>query len=433
MTEWAIRARGLGKMYRLYARPADRLRELLSPTRRTFHREVWALKDVDFEARTGTITGIVGVNGAGKSTLLKLVAGSLSPTTGTIEARGRISSILELGTGFQPHLTGRQNALVNALFLGLRPWEAEARLDEVLDFAELGQYSDQPLSTYSSGMQARLAFAVITTLEPEVLILDEALATGDAGFAQKCKTLIRKLCSSQCTTLVASHDLHFIREVCDEVVWIDHGQVKMRGEPDEVVNLFEEMLGVKHVNARSHAPRPRTALLKIDSADPGDERAHLVYGFAWLEPGGRASTAHTIGDELSFHECAEAAVTLGFTPGAARAGWGPSQHLANGLRGRACEPRLGPGGSVYLALPVPPPPHPVPTSLRIRFFQGEGAPPAVVSILANGRFREIARLTRSDAVWPIVDVDVSFVFADEGKRALALEPARFHVPAGVDL
>ena len=418
MTDWAIRTRGLGKRYRLYARPIDRLRELLSPTRASYHKDVWALEDVSVEIARGTVTGLVGKNGAGKSTFLKLAAGKLAATTGTIEAKGRISSILELGTGFQPHLTGRQNALVNSLFLGQRPWEAKSKLDAIIDFAELGEYADQPLSTYSSGMQARLAFSVLTTLDPELLILDEALATGDAGFAEKCKSFLRGLCRSGCTTVVASHDYAFVTETCDRVIWVDHGHVKGDGAPLAAVRGYLGSLG----REAALGPRAKNVLLRLEAEDPTLGHAFVVHCFEWIGPAGEVLATWYVGAEEHFTQIVDEAATLGFAPASALAGWGPSQHVQGGGLTRACRPDLGPGGSAFLALPVPRAPLPLPVKLRVGIHTREEPTRAVLSLQSNGGFREIGRTERtSDDPWRRLDFDVTAIFADAGTRAPAFD------------
>lgn len=421
MADWALRARGLGKRYRLYARPIDRLRELVR--REPLHREVWALRGADLELERGSVTGLVGVNGAGKSTFLKLAAGKLTPTEGTIEVRGRISSILELGTGFQPHLSGRQNALVNALFLGQRPWEAERRIPEVLEFSGLGDYADQPLSTYSSGMQARLAFSVLTTLDPEVLILDEALATGDTGFAAKCKGFLRGLCSSGCTTIVASHDYVFVAEACDKVVWVDHGKVREAGDPVRVVQSYLSHLATE----ADLSPRPKHVLLRVEAEKPELGHAFIAHAFEWLSDDGRVLGEHYIGDERVFQECVAHAAQLGFAPEAARAGWGPLQDLSQKLSGlsRACRPDLGPGGAAYLALAVPVPPRPLPSRLRVAFYRDAQPAGAVLSLQVNGRWHELGRLTTDEKPWRRLELDVRALFAAApGKETPPFDEAR---------
>lgn len=427
MSDWAIRTRELGKMYQLYAKPSDRLKELLSPTRKLYHREVWALRDVSLEIERGTVTALLGVNGAGKSTILKLIAGSLAPSTGKIEIKGRIHSILELGTGFQAHLTGRQNAFVNSLFLGLHPWEAEEKLDEILAFADIGEYVDQPLTTYSSGMQARLAFAVITTLAPEILVLDEALATGDVGFAEKCKTYLRDLCRSGCTALVATHDMGFIADACDRAIWIDHGRVREDGAPKLVVDRYLESLGLKPKPPPPPdlAPRPKRTLFKIDAADP--EHAFAIHTFWWFAADGLDLGPHAIGDEETFLACMAGTLQAGFTPAAAKAGWGPPERGDHGPF-RACCPGLGPGGAAYVSIPVPDVPLPLPARLRLHYDGERLHGPATVSILVNGRFQEVGRLVKA-ANPAHIEIDAALILSEGGKQAPLFEEAYSRVPA----
>lgn len=376
-----VRAKGLGKRYRLYDRPSDRLRELLSPTRRRYHREFWALQDLDLEVLRGECVGLVGCNGAGKSTTLKLLAGKLRPTTGTVEVHGRLSSILELGTGFQPHLTGRQNAFVSALFMGLAPWEADRQVDRIIDFAELGQHADQPLATYSSGMQARLAFAALTTLDPEVLILDEALATGDARFAQKCNDYLRRLCRSGCTTIIASHDVRFLIDTCDRVLWIDRGRKVAEGAPFDIAQRYLEASGAQAVD---EGERPRQVLLRLEAPPEGDP-TYVVHAFHWTSDDGALLGQHYVGDEASWQALVEAAGALGLSPGAVRRAWGPSTLTPETFFVRPCRPAAGPGRAAFLPLPVPQPPVPLPTRLQV-IVERTAAAPFEVSLFAEGRW-----------------------------------------------
>lgn len=205
----AIRVDGLGKCYQIYNRPQDRLRQAIVPrlqrltgrTPRTYFREFWALKDVCFEVERGESVGIIGRNGAGKSTLLQIITGVLAPTLGNVEVNGRVAALLELGSGFNPEFTGRENVYMNASILGLSHQEIEAKYQDIADFADIGEFIDQPVKTYSSGMMMRLAFAVHASIEPEVLIVDEAMAVGDARFQLKCTRRLDEL-KSRGTTLL---------------------------------------------------------------------------------------------------------------------------------------------------------------------------------------------------------------------------------------
>lgn len=378
MTDFVIEATGVGKRYKLYDRPNDRLRELFSVTRRRYHREFWALRDFEMKIERGECVGLIGDNGAGKSTALKILARKLRPSTGTVRVGGRLSSILELGTGFHPNLTGRQNAFVNALFMGLHPLETDRHVDRMLEFAELGEYADQPLATYSSGMQARLAFASLVTVDPEVLILDEALATGDARFAAKGQEHLRKLCDSGCTTLIASHDLFFLENACDRVIWIDHGRIRLEGAPSPTVNAY-------HTYARANAKpsdRPKQVLVKIEPADPAFQGKYPIYGFQWLDPSEKLLAHYGLADTKVWALLLDAASNAGFSRNAASAAWGEVEVL-DGQPYRACR-------SAFIALPLPPAPQPLPTIFKVAFRDGASTP-AVFSLLVNGELHEIGR------------------------------------------
>jgi ABC-type polysaccharide/polyol phosphate transport system ATPase subunit len=421
MAEIAVRATKLGKQYRLYARPSDRLRELLSfGTRR--HEVFWALKDFDLEVRRGESVGIVGANGAGKSTLLKLLARKLAPTTGAIEVAGRVSSILELGTGFHSQLTGRQNARVNALFLGQRPWEIERHVERIIEFAEIGQHADQLLSTYSSGMQARLAFAALTTLDPEILILDEALATGDAKFAAKCNEYLRKLCRSGCTTLVASHDFWFLASTCDRIVWIEKGKKRAEGAPADVLQQYLDALGQ---DATTTAARSTNVLLRIEPALPGSQATFMINSLQWLDDAEHVLGEQHVGQQETWNTLLELAPKLGFTPEAARAGWGKAE-LHDGSLNRSCTPCTGPRGAAYLVLPVPAAPRPLPAKVRVAMRKAEPCD-AIFALQADGAFQEIGRAGRAGPEvhpsasvvkispdWVLLDFDVRPIFRPAG-------------------
>ncbi len=236
----AVRADRLTKHYRVYKRPADRLFELVS--RRQRHRAFAALEDVSFEVEKGETIGIVGQNGAGKSTLLKLLAGVTEPTRGMLHTVGKIASILELGTGFHPEFTGRDNAALNAAILGLPPDEIRERLPAILEFSELGSFIDQPVKTYSSGMYMRLAFSVAVNIDPDILIIDEALAVGDGHFQKKCIDRIREFQESEKTILFCSHALYYVTSICRRTLWLDGGRVMSYGPSLEVVHDYERFL-----------------------------------------------------------------------------------------------------------------------------------------------------------------------------------------------
>jgi lipopolysaccharide transport system ATP-binding protein len=236
----AVRAVDLTKQYEIYARPIDRLLELF--LRRPRHTVFPALQEVSFEVGFGETVGIVGQNGAGKSTLLKLLCGVTRPTSGTLETRGTIASILELGTGFHPEFTGRDNAALNAAVLGLTAAEIKERLPSILEFSELGTFIDRPVKTYSSGMYMRLAFSVAVNVDPDILIIDEALAVGDGHFQKKCIDKIREFQEAGKSILFCSHALYLVSSICRRTLWLDHGRVMRWGPTLDVVHEYETFL-----------------------------------------------------------------------------------------------------------------------------------------------------------------------------------------------
>jgi ABC-type polysaccharide/polyol phosphate transport system ATPase subunit len=207
-------------------------------------REIEAVKHVSFEIPHGTVLGIVGANGAGKSTLVRTIAGILPPTEGRIDVFGRVSTLLALGVGFNRNLTGRDNVRLGGLAAGLNRDQLDEKYEEIVRFAELGEFMDMPMRTYSSGMYGRLAFSVAVNMDPDILLIDEALSVGDARFRRKSANKMRELCSEAHTIVVVSHALGSIRELCDQAIWLDHGEMRMWDEPDAVVDAYTEFLEV---------------------------------------------------------------------------------------------------------------------------------------------------------------------------------------------
>ncbi len=236
----AVRAVDLSKQYDVYRRPMDRVLEAL--TRRSRHQVFSALEGVSFDVERGETVGVIGQNGAGKSTLLKLLCRVTTPTSGTLETRGTIASILELGTGFHPEFTGRDNAALNAAILGLSPAEIRERLPAILEFSELGSFLDRPVKTYSSGMYMRLAFSVAVNVDPDILVIDEALAVGDGHFQKKCIDKIREFQEAGKTILFCSHALYYISSICRRVLWLDRGRAMRFGPALDVVHEYETFL-----------------------------------------------------------------------------------------------------------------------------------------------------------------------------------------------
>ena len=225
------------KNYRIYAKPADRLKELIFRGRK-FHQDFWALRNVSFRVPKGSTFGVVGENGSGKSTLLQMIAGTLQPTEGNITLNGRVAALLELGAGFNPEFTGKENVVLNAAIMGLTEAQTLRRLPEIERFAEIGNFIDQAVKTYSTGMYVRLAFAVAIHVDPEVLLVDEALSVGDVYFQQRCMRRIRQMKQDGKTILFVSHDVTAVKNLCDAAVWLEHGELKAIGEPDAVVGKY---------------------------------------------------------------------------------------------------------------------------------------------------------------------------------------------------
>ena len=234
-----IRVRNVGKMYRIYDRPQDRLRHmLLWRFGRHYGREFWALRNVSFEVRRGETVGIIGRNGSGKSTLLQIIAGTLAPTEGEVQVKGRVAALLELGSGFNPEFTGRENVYLNGAILGLSREEIDARFDDIVAFADIGEFIDQPVKFYSSGMVVRLAFAVQAHVSPDILIVDEALAVGDIAFQHKCTRHIKKLIDNGTTLLFVSHSTSSIKSLCSRGLWLDSGQMHYYGSAGVAVEKY---------------------------------------------------------------------------------------------------------------------------------------------------------------------------------------------------
>jgi ABC-type polysaccharide/polyol phosphate transport system ATPase subunit len=251
-SEIAVRAHDLAKEYRLYGRPQDRLRQMLLGGRRRLYHPVGAVDGVSFEIRRGETVGIVGQNGSGKSTLLQLLTGTLRPTRGTCTVRGRVAALLELGAGFDPELTGRENVYLNAAVLGLRRAEVDARFDAIAAFADIGHFLDHPVKTYSTGMFVRLAFAVAVSIEPDVLLIDEALAVGDLRFQIKCLERLRALQQRGVTILLVSHSVDQVKRFCARCLWLDAGRLVMDGPAGLVADRYAEYMTTAAANGKAN-------------------------------------------------------------------------------------------------------------------------------------------------------------------------------------
>ena len=238
-SEIVVHAKNLGKAYQIYDRYDDRLKQVLFGRFRDYYHSYWALRDVSLDIRRGECVGFVGRNGSGKTTFLQVVCGITAPTIGDLRVVGSIAPILSLGAAFDLDLTGRQNAYIAGAILGLGRKELDDKIEAVADFACLGDFFDQPVKLYSSGMQARIAFAVCTQASPDILIVDEALAVGDSAFQKKCYDFITEF-RKKGTLLFVSHSTALTRQICDKVVWIDSGRVRMSGDPNEVCDAYEK-------------------------------------------------------------------------------------------------------------------------------------------------------------------------------------------------
>ena len=257
----ALRVENLSKQYRIYAKPIDRLKESLTRGRLKRHQEFWALKDVSFEIEKGTTTGIIGPNGSGKSTLLQIITGTLEPTHGSVYYDGRIAALLELGACFNPEFTGIENIFMNASLMGFSRAETDRLLPEIERFAEIGDFVHQPVKTYSSGMYVRLAFAIAATIEPDVLLVDEALAVGDSVFQNRCLRRIDELQERGTTVLFVSHDLAAVRALCSRAILMNHGSVIADGAPSDVLNLYQKIIMERELAYDAESERPADAEL----------------------------------------------------------------------------------------------------------------------------------------------------------------------------
>ncbi len=243
MSEYLIEVSKVSKMYKLFHSPRARVLEVLGfPVSKKSYDEFWALKDIDLNVMPGERVGIIGRNGAGKSTLLKVIAQLLKPTTGTVKVRGKVQALLELGTGFHPEFSGRENIIAYLGYQGVTGKEAARRMEEIIDFSELENFIDAPLKTYSSGMYARLAFSVATSIQPEILIIDEVLGAGDAFFAGKCVDRMKKLTGNGATVLFVSHDMSSVERMCERAIWLDRGKIIMSGDTLTLSKAYAEAI-----------------------------------------------------------------------------------------------------------------------------------------------------------------------------------------------
>jgi lipopolysaccharide transport system ATP-binding protein len=255
----AISIVGVSKVYNIYDKPQDRLKQMLWKHSRKLHEEFWALNDINFEVKKGETVGIVGRNGSGKSTLLQIICGTLMPTHGHVERRGRLSALLELGSGFNPEFTGRENVYLSGAILGLSKDEVDARFDKIAAFADIGQFIDSPVKHYSSGMFARLAFAVVIHVDPEILIVDEILAVGDAAFQRRCLAKFYEVRDRGCSILFVSHDQYQVKSVCERAVYLKQGRQILFGSAGRVIDQYMIEMEEQMASSATGSPQPPAA------------------------------------------------------------------------------------------------------------------------------------------------------------------------------
>lgn len=291
MSDIAIKVDNVSKLYKLYDKPSDRFKEALGLTKEKKYREHYALSDVSFEVKKGETVGIIGTNGSGKSTILKIITGVLNPTSGKVDVSGRISALLELGAGFNMEYTGVENIYLNGTMMGYSKEEVDAKLQMILDFADIGDFVNQPVKTYSSGMFVRLAFAVAINIDPEILIVDEALSVGDVFFQAKCYHKFDEFKNAGKTILFVSHDLGSIAKYCDRAVLLNKGKKMAEGEPKEIIDLYKQVLVSQAENRELTDEQPTvseddsvddegrwkdTLMLNPNVLDYGDKQAEII-------------------------------------------------------------------------------------------------------------------------------------------------------------
>lgn len=280
-SEIAIKVERLSKCYQIYEKPVDRLKQFVFPKardlvgmkRKQYFREFWALRDISFEVPKGETVGVVGHNGSGKSTLLQIICGTLNPSEGNVHTNGRIAALLELGSGFNPEFTGRENVYMNGAILNLTKEEIDARFDDIVAFADIGDFIEQPVKTYSSGMFVRLAFSVNIMSEPEIMIVDEALAVGDMAFQAKCMTALRRIQDNGATVLFVSHDIGSVKSLCSQAAYLEHGQLK---NFDKAAAIAEEYTRV--VREEMNSQRQSDLLRMEDALSQSSDDTQLSTG-----------------------------------------------------------------------------------------------------------------------------------------------------------
>lgn len=317
----AITVSDVTKIYRLYEKPIDRLKETLSPTHKNYHRDFYALNGISFDVKKGETVGIIGTNGSGKSTILKIITGVLTPTSGSLKVNGVISALLELGAGFNMDYTGIENIYMNGTMMGFSRKEMDEKLEDILEFADIGDFVYQPVKTYSSGMFVRLAFALAINVEPEILIVDEALSVGDVFFQAKCYRRMEEIRQNGTTILMVTHDMGAIIKYCDQVVVLNKGNFIAQGEPGKMVDLYKKILanqmddlselndfsGEKAISRKEAAKDLPKGLMKEkltvnpNRTEYGDKKAEIV-DFGLLDERGNVTNLLLKGEYFSIRE-----------------------------------------------------------------------------------------------------------------------------------
>ena len=300
----AIEVRNVAKMYRVYPNPAARLKEILAVNRRSFHQEFWALDGISLEVGRGQVFGIIGPNGSGKSTLLEIITGTLEPTRGRVVTRGRIAALLSLGAGFNPEFTGRENVFLNGEIMGLPRAEMERNFPRIERFAEIGEFMDCPVKTYSTGMYLRLAFSAAIHVDPEILVVDEVLAVGDAIFVNRCVQKFEEMRRRGVTVLLVTHDVGLVKLLCDQAMLLYRGRALAEGDPNDVVNRYnglvlERQRAFAQENAPAAPPSPLAELPELPaySFRHGDQQA-VVARVELLNGAGQAARVFGSGDAV---------------------------------------------------------------------------------------------------------------------------------------
>lgn len=309
MSNIVIKVENLTKIYHLYEKPTDRLKESLNPFRKKYHKDFYALNDVSFEVKKGETVGIIGKNGAGKSTLLKIITGVLTPTSGSVEVNGKIASLLELGAGFNPEMTGLENIYLQGTIMGFTREEIDKKIDDILSFADIGEFIYQPVKTYSSGMFARLAFATAINVEPDILIVDEVLSVGDIKFQLKCIRKMEDMRNKGITILFVSHDMQTINKFCNKVIWIEKGKIKKLGEPKDIINEYTAIMSYgeeivkNNINQKLKEKlekKKKYNLIDVSNCESFGEKKALITGILFLNENNKVTLTLKQGEWATF-------------------------------------------------------------------------------------------------------------------------------------